>query len=121
VNAPEYLFDASTKPSPPWREVPLIRATEDSVKGDGCLIDDPEGFEIEIVRWPQQGWRPVGKGNGDEGGWVEGVFSDEWRGDVLFGANEAVQGSYVLGWSTDAQSAREDAPTARATRCCSGA
>jgi hypothetical protein len=112
VNAPEYLFEASTKPSLPWREVPLIRATEDSVKGYGCLVDDPDGFEIEIVRWPQQGWRPVDEGTGDEGGWVEGVFSAEWRGDVLFGANEAVQGNYVLGWSTDPQRAREDGPTA---------
>ena len=34
----------------------------------GCLVDDAVGFEIEIVRWPAPGWRPVDEGTGDEGG-----------------------------------------------------
>ena len=82
MNAPEYIFEASTKPSLPWHEVPLIRATDSTVRGYGCLVDDPETFEIEIVRWPQQGWRPIDEGTGDEGGWVEGTFKCDWRGDV---------------------------------------
>lgn len=112
MNAPTYIFEASTKPSLPWHEVPLIRATADSVKGYGRLVDDPDQCEIEIVRWPQQGWRPVDEDTGDEGGWVEGTFAGEWKGDVLFGSNEAVKGHYVLGWSTDPQNAREDVQTA---------
>ncbi len=112
MNAPEYIFEASSKPSLPWHEVPLIRATDESVKGYGCLVDDPEGFEIEITRWPQQGWRPIDEGTGDEGGWVEGTFSGEWKGDVLYGRNEAVGGHYVLGWSTDPQQAQADSQTA---------
>jgi hypothetical protein len=81
------------------------------VKGYGCLIDDAEGFEIEITRWPAQGWRPVDDGTGDEGGFVEGVFHGEWQGDVLMGRNEAVSGEYVLGWSCDPQRARADQAT----------
>ncbi|WP_259969533.1 hypothetical protein [Leisingera caerulea] len=108
MSAPEYIFEASTKPSLPWHEVPLIRATEESVKGYGCLVDDAETFEIEIVQWPAQGWRPVDEGTGDEAGWVEGTFRGDWRGDVLYGENEAVNGSYVLGWSTDPQQAQAD-------------
>ncbi|MGI9410171.1 MAG: ureidoglycolate lyase, partial [Hyphomicrobiaceae bacterium] len=112
MNSPEYIFEASTKPSLPWHAVPLIRATENSVKSYGCLVDDPDGFEIEIVRWPAQGWRQVDEGTGDEAGWVEGIFRGDWHGDVLYGENEAVKGHYVLGWSTDPQTAASDRRTA---------
>ena len=109
---PEYIFDASSMPSLPRHDVPLVRATEASVKGYGALVDDPDGFEIEITRWPQQGWRPIDEGTGDEGGAVEGTFRCEWKGDVLYGENEAVGGHYVLGWSTDPQAARTERQTA---------
>jgi hypothetical protein len=112
MNAPTYIFDASEKPSLPLHKVPLVVATDESVKGYGCLVDDPEGFEIEITRWPAQGWRPVDEDSGDEGGWVEGTFAGEWRGDVLYGTNEAVGGHYVLGWSVDPQTAQADRATA---------
>jgi len=105
MNAPDYIFDASEKPSLPWHDVPLIRATDESVEGYGRLVDDPDGFKIEIVQWPAPGWRPVDDGTGDEAGWVEGIFHGVWQGDVLYGTNEAVSGHYVLGWSVDPQKA----------------
>jgi hypothetical protein len=111
MSAPEYMFEASSKPSLPWHEVPLIRATDASLKGYGQLVTDPSQFEIEITRWPQQGWRPIDEGTGDEGGFVEGTFRCDWRGDVLYGENEAVKGNYVLGWSADPQSAQTDRQT----------
>ena len=64
---------------------------------------------------------PIDEDTGDEGGFVEGTFKGEWRGDVLYGTNEAVGGHYVLGWSTDPQKGRK--PTdklRRAIRCCCG-
>jgi len=85
----------------PWHEVPLVVASDATVEGYGCLVDDAEGFEIEIVQWPAQGWRPVDAGTGDEGGVVEGIFRSEWRGEVLHGSNDAVDGNYVLGWATN--------------------
>ena len=97
MSAPVYMFDAAEKPSLPLHKVPLVEATAESLKGYGHLVDDHEGFEIEITRWPAQGWRPVDDGTGDEGGWVEGIFRCDWRGDVLYGENEAVRGNYVLG------------------------
>ena len=36
----------------PWHDVPLIVATAETVEGYGHLVDDPETWEIEIVRWP---------------------------------------------------------------------
>lgn len=108
MSSPEYIFEASSKPSLPWHEVPLVRATDNSVKGYGCLVDDPDGFEIEIVRWPAQGWRPVDSDTGDEGGTTEGVFHSEWKGGLLFGRNDAVGGHYILGYGDDPATARED-------------
>ena len=106
MNAPEYLFESSSKPSLPWHHVPLVTANDESLKGYGCMVDDPQGFEIEITRWPQQGWRPIDEGTGDEGGWIEGTFKCNWQGDILYGRNEAVDGHYVLGWSRDPQQAK---------------
>jgi ureidoglycolate lyase len=111
ATAPNYMFDASEKPSLELFEVPLIKATDESVNAYGCLVDDPENFEIEIKQWPAQGWRPIDAGTGDEGGFVEGIFYGEWQGDILYGANEAVNGNYVLGWSTDPQSASDQEQT----------
>ena len=89
----------------PWHDVPLILATDESVSDYGCLVENPEDFEIEIVQWPAQGWRPVDVGTGDEGGVVEGVFHSEWQGDFLHGRNDAVSGHYILGWSDNPGSA----------------
>ena len=109
--APNYLFEANQKPSLDLVDVPLIEATADSVKGYGYLVDDPDTCEIEIVTWPAQGWRPIDQETGNQGGTVEGIFRGEWRGDVLMGSNDAVGGHYVLGWSTDPQSASAETQT----------
>jgi ureidoglycolate lyase len=85
----------------PWYDIPLIKATAHNLTGYGCLVDDPDNFEIKITPWPAQGWRSIDAGTGDEGGVVEGVFYSEWIGDILKGYNDAVQGEYVLGWRTN--------------------
>ena len=65
-HAPTYLFEAREKPSLPTFDVPLVEASDQSMQGYGCLVADPDSFEIEIVRWPAPGWRPVDQGTGDE-------------------------------------------------------
>ncbi len=42
-------------------ETPVVKASDESLKGYGCIVDRPQEFPIEIVRWPAQGWRPVDK------------------------------------------------------------
>jgi hypothetical protein len=79
----------------------VVDAAPDTLQGYGELIDDPHRRAIEIVRWPAQGWRPVDTDTGDQGGTVEGVFISEWRGDVLFGRNDAVGGEYILAYATE--------------------
>jgi hypothetical protein len=82
-------------------EMPILEATNPGLKGYGFLIDDPNDCPIEIVRWPAQGARPVDEDTGDQGGTTEGVFVSEWRGDILYGRNEAVDGHYILAYACD--------------------
>jgi hypothetical protein len=85
--------------------MPVVDAAPETLQGYGELVDDPRQRAIEIVRWPAQGWRPVDVDTGDQGGTVEGVFISEWRGDVLFGRNDAVGGEYILAYATEPASA----------------
>ena len=81
--------------------MPVIEATAEELAGYGRLVDDAAACKIEIVRWPQQGWRPVDEDTGDQGGTTEGIFASEWQGDVLLGRNNAVGGEYVLAYATE--------------------
>ena len=100
MSAPDYL-----NPDLPagLRRVrlPVVDATDDNLRGYGRLIEDRAACKIEIVRWPAQGTRPVDTDSGDEGGTTEGTFVSEWKGDVLFGRNEAVDGHYILAYATE--------------------
>jgi ureidoglycolate lyase len=94
-------------------EAPVVRATDANLRGYGRLVDDPQGFPIEIVTWPQPGWRAMDPGTGNEGGTTTGEFDFWWEGDVMLGKNHAVgSNEYLLGWSCEPKSARRD----RATR-----
>ncbi len=88
--------------------IPVVEATDETLKGFGFLVDDPEQVKVEVVRWPAQGWRPVDTDSGDEAGTTEGTFDADWRGDVLYGRNSAVGGHYILGYGVDPGRARED-------------
>ena len=87
--------------------IPIIEANALTLNGYGCLIDDPKNFKIEICRWPAQGWRPVDLDSGDEGGTTEGIFTSEWKGEILYGSNMAVGGNYILGYSAEPEQASE--------------
>jgi hypothetical protein len=98
-------------------ETPVIAATEASLKGYGCLVDDPRAHPIEIVRWPAQGWRPIDTNSGDQGGIAEGLFESCWKGETLYARNNAVGDSYLFGWSTwpeEAATSGSDRPRERA-------
>lgn len=105
-SAPDYLhpdLPAGLK----RHRIPVIKATAETVKGYGWLVDDPATCKVEITRWPAQGWRPVDTDSGDEAGTTEGIFTSAWKGDILYGRNEAVGGEYILGYSTDPQHASD--------------
>ena len=93
--------------SPSLIEIPLVRATAQSLEGYGYLVDDFDKCEIEIATWPKQGWRNIDEGTGNEGGVTEGSFETWWKGNILYGRNNAVQhhsqydrdGNYLLGYA----------------------
>jgi ureidoglycolate lyase len=93
-------------------DTPLVAATAESLAGYGCLVEDPRNFPIEIVQWPAQGWRPIDKHSGDQGGVTEGLFEFSWKGATLYARNNAVGDSYLFGWSTWP----EEAPADRAAK-----
>ena len=86
-------------------EVPIVRATDKSLNGYGCLVEDPQNFTVEngkfeIVPWPHAGWRSLDPGTGDEGGTTEGAFRLFWHEGHLFGENLALAttaNKYLLG------------------------
>jgi ureidoglycolate hydrolase len=88
--------------------MPVIDASSESLEGYGQLIDDPQDCHVEIVRWPAQGSRLIDADTGDQGGTTEGTFVSEWRGDILYGRNEAVGGNYILAYAERPESARTD-------------
>ena len=79
-------------------DVPLVRATRQSLKGFGEIVRDPKTHKVEIATWPARGWRKLDAGTGNEGGTTEGTFECEWKGNELFAHNDAVGGRYVLGY-----------------------
>ncbi len=92
-------------------ETPLVAATDEALKGYGCLVETPTTFPIEIVRWPARGWRPVDDGSGDQAGVAEGIFEFWWKGETLFARNNAVGDSYLFAWSTWPEEAAGDGPS----------
>jgi len=81
--------------------MPVVDATPAALEGYGRLVDDPECCKVEIVRWPARGRRPVDPDTGDEAGTTEGTFVSEWKGDILYGRNDAVGGHYILAYAAD--------------------
>ena len=98
-------------------ELPLVVATDQSLEGFGCLVDDPQHFPIEIVRWPAAGWRPIDENSGNQGGVTEGLFEFWWESGTLYATNNAVGDSYLFGWSDwpeELEAAAQGGPRERA-------
>ena len=74
----------------------------------GISSTTPRTAASRSCRWPAQGSRPVDAGTGDQGGTTEGVFVSAWRGDILYGSNDAVDGHYILAYAQPPESARTD-------------
>jgi hypothetical protein len=104
TTAAEYL-DPALPAGLAVHEVPLVAATDETLRGLGAIVDDARDYPVEIVPWPVSGWRALDPGTGIEGGTTVGTFDVWWEGDLLFGRNQAVGGHYLLGWSTEPTSA----------------
>ncbi|KAK3604361.1 hypothetical protein CHS0354_000921 [Potamilus streckersoni] len=78
-------------------EVPIILATEESLKGYGKIVSDFDQEQVEITPWPVSGWRKLCPNTGTGGGIVSGDFIYSWEGDQCKAINKAVGGDYVTG------------------------
>jgi ureidoglycolate lyase len=96
--------------------VPVIGATQDSLRGYGRLVSDFARDRVTIVTWPQPGRRPIVPGTGNEGGVVEDTFAMERRGEIQHAVNRAVGRSYITGWFGDPATASEQRRPADTTR-----
>ena len=114
--APIDYMNPSVPASLPLYEIPIVAATPDTFRDFGSLVTDPDNHPVELVQWPQPGWRPVDAGTGDEGGYAEGDFEFRWQGDVLYGENQAVRDRYLMGWSTQPGDASSETATVPRTR-----
>jgi len=104
--APDYL-NPDLRDGLRRRRMPIVDATDENLRGYGRLVANRDDCRIEIVRWPAQGTRPVDEDSGDEAGTTKGVFVSEWRGDILYGRNEAVDGHYILAYAGEPSRADE--------------
>ncbi len=75
-------------------DVPVVEATEETLKGFGKLISSRDELQVgkgfEIKKWPVSGWRSLDPGTGDEAGTTEGDFTVEWDGDYFMAKNHAI-------------------------------
>ena len=108
MQAPTDYLDPGLPAGLAHMPMPMADATPEALVGYGYLVDDPKQCRIEIVPWPAQGTRPIDPDTGDQAGTTEGVFESAWRGDILYGRNEAVKGHYILAYATPPESARTD-------------
>jgi ureidoglycolate lyase len=79
-------------------ETPLVDAANESLRGYGCLVEEPKTFPMEIA--PARGRRPIdkNKNSADQGG-VPRLCSNLRQGEILYTRNNAVGDSYLLVWS----------------------
>lgn len=89
------------------RPVPLVRATSAALEGYARIEDSFDDAVVDIVTWPQPGWRPVVEGTGNEGGITQGDFEMRRVGERMLAFNHAVDGYYVTGWFADPPTASE--------------
>lgn len=95
---------------------PLVTANAAVLEGYGHLVTSFEDAEVEIVTWPQPGWRKVRPGSGNEGGITQGTFEFFRQGELMRAKNHAVDGDYITGWFADPASASDTAPASDVSR-----
>jgi hypothetical protein len=88
------------------KNIPIVKATNESLKDIGYLITSPDDVTVEngkfdIVSWPTKGWRALDPNTGNEAGTTEGSMEIYWEEDRLYGKNHAIatdSNHYLLGY-----------------------
>ena len=75
-------------------ELPLIKATAESLKGLANIVKDFDATDVIQRQWPAS-QRPISKGTG-YGSVTTGDFDFQWKDDHCYAQNAAVKGNYVV-------------------------
>lgn len=81
-------------------ELPVVIATEESLRGLATVVYDFDAEEVLQVQWPYTGTRSLDPDTGF-GGVVSGLFSFNWVDGKLKATNESVGGRYTVCTSDD--------------------
>jgi hypothetical protein len=82
-------------------DVPSVDALGPRFAPFGRIVRDFAAEPVIIKTWPQEGWRRIEPGTGDQGGVTEGDFVMARQGDLMIARNHAVGGHYITGWFAD--------------------
>ncbi len=88
--------------------VPLVKVNPQNFKPYGYFVTDFKSAKVQIVTWPQTGFRPIDEGTGRGGGVTEGHFEIFREGNECFAHNHAVDGHYITGWYYDPRFKQSD-------------
>lgn len=96
----EYVFKVpgdSSKGCSKVHSISVIKATPESVKEYGRIIDD-KNAELDIVTWPKMGWRAIAEGTGNRAGKACHIFEIRWDNYCCYATDHEYKQEYFIGW-----------------------
>ena len=101
--------------------MPVVDATPAALDGYGHLVDDPTALQRSrsCAGRRRAGGRSIPT-PATRAARREGTFVSEWKGDILYGRNDAVGGHYILAYAAEPAARRPQRTAAIRCAFCSG-
>jgi hypothetical protein len=94
--SPSYDDAHDPKYRKPYK-VPMVVASDETLKGYGKIVRDFDKEEVEITPWPVSGSRKLYPGTGAMAGIMGGEFVYTWEGDVCKALDDDDANHYITG------------------------
>ena len=94
--SPSYDDAHDPKYGKPYK-VPMVVASDETLKGYGKIVRDFDTEEVEITPWPVSGSRKLYPGTGAMAGIMGGEFVYTWEGDVCKALDDDDANHYITG------------------------
>ena len=94
--SPSYDDAHDPKYRKPYK-VPMVVASDETLKGYGKIVRDFDKEEVEITPWPVSGSRKLYPGIGAMAGIMGGEFVYTWEGDVCKALDDVDANHYITG------------------------
>lgn len=80
------------------QEVPITRATEETLQGYGIIVQDFNTTQVITNTWPKLSGRPLDNNTGNQAHLTEGLFKFYYENEYCKANNESVpNGNYITG------------------------